>query len=98
MASNRNYGPVPQAPNSPNFNPILLNTQAKNAAVLPVTFPAPLASEQFITNPALAARIISYIFNTSCSTGKRECRRNSVRWCSPPFDLTRRRSASVLES
>jgi hypothetical protein len=55
MASNRNYGPVPQSSNSPNYTPIPLNTKATNAAVLPVTFPAPLASEQFITNPAISS-------------------------------------------
>jgi hypothetical protein len=55
MASSRNYGPVPQAPNSPNFTPIPLNVKATNAAPLPVVFPAPLASEQFITNPAISS-------------------------------------------
>lgn len=70
MASNRNYGPVPQAPNSPNFNPILLNTQAKNAAVLPVIFPAPLASEQFITNPALAAPLVVTVPSRSLVEGQ----------------------------
>jgi hypothetical protein len=54
MTFNRNYAVVPQIPTAQGFSPIALNKQAVNAAVLPYSFPCPLASEQVVTNPAVS--------------------------------------------